>query len=140
MRSRSRVDPPNGREQEVQMSGRERTWQSAVWPPVAPATKAQEWAGPGNGPSKTMEVVLGGFTKEVDGKKHKVVMCMNVQTGCQTIKMRFKPGEKAEKERLAAINAQRQKADVWQREDLAEPGQEEQSDPAPALKGKDRKK
>ena len=37
--------------------------------------------------------------------------------------MRFKPGEKAEKERMAAINAQRQKADVWQREDLAEPGQ-----------------
>ena len=87
-----------------------------------------------------MEVVLGGVTKEVDGKKCKVVMCMDVQTGRQTIKMRFKPGEKAEKERLAAINAQRQKADVWQREDLAEPGQEEQSDPAPALKGKDRKK
>ena len=64
MRSRSRVDLPNGREQEGQTSGRERTWQSAVWLAAAPVTKAQEWAGPGYGPSKSMEVVLGGVTKE----------------------------------------------------------------------------
>ena len=93
-----------------------------------------------NEDSKTMEVVLGGVTKEVDGKKCKVVMCMDVQTGRQTIKMRFKPGEKAEKERLAVINAQRQEADIWEREDLVELGQEEQSEPAPAPKRKDRKK
>ena len=73
-----------------------------------------------------MEVVLGGVTKEVVGKKQEVVMITDVATGRQTIKMGFKPGEQEEKERLAAMNAQRQKADVWQREDLVEPGQEEQ--------------
>ena len=83
---------------------------------------------------------MGGVTKEVDGKKREVVMVTDVTTGHQTIKMRFKPREQAEKEKLAAMNAQRQKADVWQREDLAEPRQEEQSEPAPAPKGKDRKK
>ena len=36
---------------------------------------------------------------------------------------------------MAAINAQRQKAAVWEREVLKEPGQEEQSEPAPAPKG-----
>ena len=30
MRSRSRVDPPDGREQGVKTSGRERTWQEQV--------------------------------------------------------------------------------------------------------------
>ena len=66
------------------------------------------------------------MTKEVNGKKREVVMITDVATGRQTIKMRFKPGEKAEKERLVAMNAQRQKKnpDVWEREDLAEPGQE----------------
>ena len=48
--------------------------------------------------------------------------------------MRFKPGEKAEKERLAAMNAQRQKTDAWEREDLAEPGQEGQPEPPPTPK------
>ena len=95
-RSRSRVDLQDGREPE---------WQSLVWPPAAPEKKAQKWTGPGYGPSKSMEVVLGGVTKEVNGKKHKVVMITNVATGRQTIKMRFKPGEKAEKERLAPMNA-----------------------------------
>ena len=134
MRSRSSVNLPNGREQEWQ------TWQSSVWPPAAPETKTQEWAGPGYGSSKSMEVVLGGVTKEVDGKKREVVMVTDVTTGRQTIKMRFKPGEQAEKYKLAAMNAQRQKADVWQREDLAERGQEEQSELTPAPKGKERKK
>ena len=108
MRSRSRVDLPNDSEQECQPPVRERTWQSSVWPAAALVTKAQEWAGPGYGPSKSMEVVLGGVTKEVNGKKREVVMITDVTTGRQTIKMRFKPGEKAEKERLAAMNAQRQ--------------------------------
>ena len=93
MRSRSRVNIPEGREQE---------WQSSVWPPVAPEKKTQEWTGPGYGPSKSMEVVLGGVTKEVDGKKREVVMITDVATGRQTIKNRFKPGEPAEKDRLAA--------------------------------------
>ena len=56
------------------------------------------------------------MTKEMNDKKRKVVMITDVATGRQTIKMRFKPGEKAEKERLAAMNAQRQKRDVWERE------------------------
>ena len=104
LRSRSRVDLQNGREQE---------WQSCVWPTVAPEKKTQEWTGPGYGPSKSMKVALGGVTKEVDRKKREVVMIMNVATGLQIIKMRFKRGEQAEKERLAAMNAHRQKADVW---------------------------
>ena len=68
MRTRSRVDLPNGSEQECQPSGRERTWQRAAWLAAEPVTKAQEWAGPGYGPSKSLEVVLGGVTKEVDGR------------------------------------------------------------------------
>ena len=67
----------------------------------------------GMGPPKSMKVALGGVTKEVDRKKREVVMIMNVATGLQIIKMRFKRGEQAEKERLAAMNAHRQKADVW---------------------------
>ena len=50
MRSRSRVDLQEGREPE---------WQSSVWPPAAPEKGAQEWTGPGYGPLKSMEVVLG---------------------------------------------------------------------------------
>ena len=79
------------------------------------------------------------MTKEVNGKKREVVMITDVATGRQTIKMRFKPGEKAEKERLAAMSAQRQKTGVWEREDLAEPGQEGQPEPPPTPKGKDKK-
>ena len=86
-----------------------------------------------------MEVVLGGVIKEVNGKKREVVIITDVATGRQMIKMRFKPGEKAEKERLAAMNAQRQKTDVWEREDLEEPGQEGQPEPPLTPKGKDKK-
>ena len=87
-----------------------------------------------------MKVVLGGVTKEVNGKKREVFMITNVTTRRQTIKMRFKPEEKAEKERLAAMNAQRQKTDIWERKkNLAELGQEGQPEPPPTPKGKDKK-
>ena len=49
-------------------------------------------------------------------------MITDVAPGHQTIMMRFKPGEQAEKERLAAMNAQRPRTDVWEREDFAEQG------------------
>ena len=60
MRSRSRVNHAEEWEQE---------WQSSVWLAAAPEKKTQEWTGPGYGPSKSMEVVLGGVTKEVNGKR-----------------------------------------------------------------------
>ena len=62
MRRRSRVDLQEGREPE---------WQSLVWPPAAPEIRPHEWTGPGYGPSKSMEVVLGGVTKEVNGRRGK---------------------------------------------------------------------
>ena len=74
-------------------------------PPAAPERKTQEWTGPEYGPSKSIELVLGGVTKEVNSKKREVVMITDVATGRQTIKMRLKSGEQTEKERLAAMNA-----------------------------------
>ena len=64
------------------------------------------------------------MSKEVNGKKREVVMVTDVATGRRTIKMRFSDDTEAEKERLAAMNYQRQGTYVWEREDLAGPGQE----------------
>ena len=80
------------------------------------------------------------MTKEVNGKKREVVMITDVATGRQTIKMRFKPGEKAEKERLVAMNAQRQKKQTFGRErTLRSRDRRGQPEPPPTLKGKDKK-
>ena len=80
------------------------------------------------------------MTKEVNGRKRDVVMDTDVTTGRQTIKMRFSKGVEALKERLLVTNGQRPRTDVWEREDLAGPGHEGQSKPAPTPKGKDKEK
>ena len=77
------------------------------------------------------------MTKEVNGKKREVVMITDVATGRQTIKMRFKPGEKAEKERLVAMNAQRQPS--GRERTLRSRDRRGQPEPPPTLKGKDKK-
>ena len=131
MRRRSKVYPTEEMEQE------EQTLQSKVWPPAAQENKAPEWTEPGYEPNKSMEVVLGGLSKEVNGKNRELVMVTDVATCRQTNKMRFSTDTGSEKEKLAAMYAQRQSTDVWEREDLAGPGQEEQSEPALTSKGKD---
>ena len=120
-----RVDIPEGINQ---------GWQSSAWPPAAAATENK---------TGVTEVVLKGVTQEADGKRHEVVLFTDQATGCQTVRMRFCTGElteKAEKERLTAMNAQTGEADVWKREDLARQGQEEQAEPAPTTREKDRRK
>ena len=83
------------------------------------------------------------MTQEADGKRREVVLFTDQATGRQTVRMRFRTGEqaeKAEKERLTAMNAQTGETDVWKREDLARQGQEEQAEPAPTPREKDRRK
>ena len=109
-----RVDIPEGINQ---------GWQSSAWPPAAAATENK---------TGVTEVVLKGVTQKADGKRREVVLF----TGCQTVRMRFCTAEQAEK----AMNAQTGEADVWKREDLARQGQEEQAEPAPTPKEKDRRK
>ena len=121
-RRSDRVDIPEGANQ---------GWQSSMWPPAA-----------GSAEKKTgvTEVMLKGVTQEADGKRREVVLFTDQATGRQTVRMRFCPGEQAEKgkkDRATAMNAQTPEAAVWRREDLARPGQEEQSEPAPTLREKD---
>ena len=81
-----------------------------------------------------MEVVL---TKEVDSKKGEVVMVTDVATGRQTIKLRFGADARSDKEKQVAINASKQGADGWKREDLIGLGQEGQPEPIQTPRGKD---
>mgnify|MGYP006924383161 CR=1 FL=1 len=112
--------------------GANQGWQSSMWPPAAASAEKK---------TGVTEVVLKGVTQEADGKRREVVLFTDQATGRQTVRMRFCPGEQAEKgEKDRAMNAQTPEADVWRREDLARPGQEEQSEPAPTPREKDGRK
>ena len=112
--------------------GANQGWQSSMWPPAAASAEKKTWV---------TEVVLKGVTQEADGGSREVVLFTDQATGRQTVRMRFCPGEQAEKgEKDRAMNAQTPEADVWRREDLARPGQEEQSEPAPTPREKDGRK
>ena len=114
-----------------EMEKQEQTWQRKIWPPAEQEKKKPEWTGP----SKSMEVVL---SKEVDGKKREVVMVTDVATGKQTIKMRFGPHGRSEKEKQGAMNVSKEGAEVWEREDLRRPAQEGQSEPNQTTGGQDK--